>query len=233
MTSSLSSRLARAGLLAGLMTLTAGTACVQEQDFLIIKNAVWFDTSCVLSTSANPPLLVNVDVKFDSDIAMGFVISNTQTQNQNSNTGIDDTEIQLEGAEVTLSFSGGAVSPSSFEVPIPTDSISGGGETAALIHLPSEISQSLRATMSALPAGSVEHLEMEVIFTGHKAGQVGNTKIGLVESRPFTFPFEICYGCLENCDCGTCPTETEWEGSEGSCGFAQRGEIVHPTCAAP
>lgn len=225
------------------VVLVADSACVQEQDFLIVERAVWFDDSCVLSDTTASPTLVYVDVSVNTEIGMGFLLTNTQTQNANSTTGIDDTEIQLETASVSLSFSGGGVSPSSFEVPIASESISGGDTNAILVHLHSSVAESLRATMMGLPAGSVEHLEMEVIFNGRKTGQIGNTKIGTVESRAFVFPFEICYGCLTSAGClpatecggaatdpDVCPTPTSFI---GSCGFAQFGPVYNATCTPP
>ncbi|PRP90078.1 hypothetical protein ENSA5_68150 [Enhygromyxa salina] len=238
MISKLSSRLA----LAGLMALTAMSACVQEQDYLIVERAIWFDgrDNCVLTGSEATPLAMSVDVKFDTRIGLAFVLTNNQTTNVNSNTGIDDSEIQIESAEVSLSFSGGGVDGNAFEVSVPTNSIPGGSSETLLIQVPASVSASLRTTMSALPAGSYETLEMEVVFKGRRTGQAGNTKIGSVESRPYTFPFEICYGCLEACqpatNCGgegdevVCPTETEWA---GSCGFAQGVGIFHPACTIP
>lgn len=243
MTSSPSSRLARAGLLAGLMTLTAGVACVQDQDFLIVERALFFDgrDSCVLTGSEPTPLAMSVDVSFGGPIGMGFLVTNEQTPNAGSNTGIDDTEVFMETAEVTLSFTGGGVSTNTFEVPIPTNSIPGGESEIFLIQIPADVSASVSETMAGLPAGTVEFLEMEVIFKGRRTGQVGGTKLGVVETRPYTFPFQICYGCLQTClpaeECGgvegdapVCPNMSAWA---GVCGFAQNLTVFNPLCDAP
>lgn len=240
MISSLSFRMFRVGLLAGLALLTAGSACVQSQDLLVVDRAVWFNgrDNCGLGGSEDTPLAMAVDVKFDTRIGMAFLVTNNQSVNPNSNTGIDDSEVQIETADVNLSFSGGAVSGGSFEVQLPTNQIPGGSSETFLIQIPSSVSESLRATMQGLPASSYETLEMEVVFKGRKYGQVGGSKLGVVETPPYIYPFEVCYGCLEYCGDGTacesgaptCPTETEWD---GSCGFAQGVSIVHPTCTPP
>jgi hypothetical protein len=243
-TPSLSSRLARAGLLAGLSTLTAGTACVQDQDFLIVDRAVWFEEpdECTLTGDEPTPLSMPVDVSYlNAPIGMAFVVSNLQTPNLRSNTGIDDTEIYVETAEVTLSFSGGGVSGSTFEASVPTNSIPGGDEDVFLVEIPSEVGASLRTTMAGLPPGSVEYLEMEVVFKGRRSGQVAGGKLGAVETRPYTFPFTICHECLGRClpaeDCGgmagdppVCPTSMVWS---GVCGFPQGLAVYPPGCELP
>lgn len=229
MVASFSRRHARAGLIAGLIALTVGSACAQDQDFLIIERAVWFGDreSCTLSAGDESPLNMTVDVSFDTRIGMGFVVTNNQSPNPGSNTGIDDSEVVIESAEVNLSFSGGAVSSESFEVTVPTNSIPGGGSEVVLVQIPTEVTQSLRAGMSP---GQFETLEMEVVFKARKYGQAGNSKLGEVESRAYTFPFEICLGCLADCNvCGTCPSATEWV---GACGFAQGISVYHPICDA-
>jgi hypothetical protein len=231
-------RLAMLTTLLGVSVL--GSACVQDQDLLIVEHAVWFSDrdNCALSGAEDTPLAMAVDVKFDTQIAMAFLVTNNQVTYKGSNTGIDDTEVEIQTADVSLSFSGGAVSGSTFEVQLPTDAISGGDSENFLIRIPSSVTESLRATMEGLPSTTVETLEMEVVFHGRRTGQVGKSKLGSVKTRPYTYPFDICYGCLETCVLGdscmsgmdTCPTETEWE---GACGFAQGVSIVHPDCEPP
>src|SRR5690349_17500854 len=125
---------------ARLATLAVGAlgifGCVQDQDYLIVERAVWFSDrdNCVLSGSEDTPLAMQVDVMFDTRIGMGFLVTNNQAPYKYSNTGIDDTEIEIQTAEVTLHFSGGAVSGSQFEVQLPTNAITGGDSEAFLIQ---------------------------------------------------------------------------------------------------
>lgn len=218
----------RAGLVASLVALAAGSACVQDQEFLIVENAVWFDDAedCTLTDSSGVPLTMTVDVSFETRIGIGLIVTNNQSPNPGSNTGVDDSEITLEGAEVTLSFSGGSVSGGSFEATLPSNSIPGGESQTVLVQIPTEVTESLRASMSP---GDYETLEMEVVVKGRKYGQAGNSKLGEVQTRAYTYPFEICHGCLADCTCGTCPTATEWV---GTCGFAQGLPVYHPSCNA-
>jgi hypothetical protein len=246
MISSLSFHSGRAVALAGLALLVVGTSCVQNQDHLIVERAVWFSdsNSCSLTGSEPNPVSITADVAYTGPIGMGFVVTNNQSPNANSNTGIDDSEIQILSADVTLTFSGGDVGGGSYEWPVPTNSIAGGSSEVFVIEIPSDVVESLRGAMSG-NTGAREILEIEVIFHGRKANQVGNTKIGEIETRPYTYPLEICYDCLTTClpmsDCGgegdtlLCPdpSGSEWA---GTCGFIQQGTsqggIIHSSCAS-
>jgi hypothetical protein len=231
-------RIARPATLATLLVGSVlGSACVPDQDYLIVERAVWFDDrdDCVLSDTT--PVAMTVDVSFASPIGMGFVLTNNQTSYANSSTGIDDSEIVMESADVTLSFSGGAVAGGSFNVTIPSTAIFGGESEPFLIQVPASVTESLRATMQGLPPDSIEILEMEVVFHARRSNQVGNSKLGSITTRPYVYPFDICFGCLTYCqgvdECtgeATCPTVTEWK---GTCGFAQGLSILHPLCEPP
>lgn len=204
-------RPAHASLLAGLVALAAGSACVQEQDYLIVERAVWFDDpeQCVLDTNGSTPLTMVADVAFADRIGMGFVVTNNQVANANSNTGIDDTQIEVESVEVNLSFSGGAVSGGSFEATVPNNTIAGGESLPFLVQIPTEVVDSIRAGMAP---GQYEILEMDVTFKGRKYGASYGGKLGEVSTRVFTYPIEICHGCL----------------SCGGCGFAQPAGECQP-----
>jgi hypothetical protein len=228
----------RVARLATLTTaLAVGTACVADQDYVIVERAVWFADRDDCSLSDDTPVAMTVDVSFSSPIGMGFLLSNNQTSNANSNTGIDDSEVVMESADVTLSFSGGAVAGSSFTVTVPSTAILGGESEPFLIQVPASVTDSLRTTMESLPANSIEVLEMEVVFRGRRSNQVGNSKLGSITTRPFVYPLDICYGCLSFCQTAdqcttaeTCPTSTDWT---GTCGFAQGLSVFSPACEAP
>lgn len=201
---------------------------MQEQDFLTVDKAVWFSgrDSCTLSVSDGTPLAMTVDVSFDTRIAMGFVVTNNQTAYAGSNTGIDDTQVQIETAEVSFTYTGGAA-PDSFEVTLPQNTIAGGEQVAFLIQVPTEIAAGLRGSLAA---GDFENLEMSVVFVGRRSGQSGNSKLGEVRTPAYIYPFEVCSGCLVDCnECGVCPEQTAFV---GTCGFAQGLPVYHPVCDA-
>jgi hypothetical protein len=226
----------RTGLVAGLVALAAGSACVQEQDYLVVENAVWFGDreDCTLTNDSAIPLAMTVDVSFQTRIAMGFVIANNQTPNPGSNSGIDDSDIEVESVEVRLTYSGGAIPSDSFEMPVPNNTIPGGEELAFLVQAPTEVTEAIRASMTP---GQFETLEMEVVFKGRKYGASGGKKLGEVTTRAYTYPFDVCLGCLTDCTClgectsdtCSCPTAFDWS---GTCGFAQGLSVIEPGCGA-
>lgn len=218
-----------ASILGSIIALTASSACIEDQDFLIVEKAIWFTDrdSCTLTGSEPTPLNMTVDVAFDTRIGMGFWVTNNQTPNPGSNSGIDDSEITVESVDVELSYSGGAIEGASFELTLPNNSVLGGNSTPVFVTAPTEVTDSIRATMSP---GEFETLEMAVTFKGRKYGRSGNNKLGEVKTRTYVFPFDICMGCLPSCgteECMPCPTQTEWA---GTCGLAQGLPILHPSC---
>lgn len=221
----------------GTVGITLGSACVQDQDYLIVEHALWFSDrdDCTLGDAV--PLAMLVDVSFDSQIAMGFSLANLQTSSESSNTGIDDSEIKVESVEVRLSFSGGGLSESGFEITVPSNAILGGDTSPVLVQLPLSVTESLRETMQGLPPSAIEILEMEVIFKARRSNQIGNSKLGTIETRPFVYPLEICHGCLGFCQAAdqcesaeVCPSADNWT---GTCGFAQGLAVVNPLCEPP
>lgn len=215
--------------LVGLVALATGSACVEEQDYLVVERAVWFSDreDCTLSSDSLIPLAMTVDVAFQTRIAMGFVIANNQSPNAGSNSGIDDSDIEVESVEVNLTYSGGAIEGGSFEMPVPNNTIAGGEDLAFLVQAPTEVTDSLRASLTP---GQYETLEMEVVFKGRKYGASGGKKLGEVTTRAYTYPFDICLGCLTDClycETGVCPTPVEWS---GTCGFAQGLSVYDPVC---
>jgi hypothetical protein len=193
-------RSCRTGAVASLLLLAAAGGCVQEQDYLNIEKAVWFQSvdDCLLDASADPPAAMTADVALGDRIGLGFVVTNNQTPNANSNSGIDDSEVEIESVEVNLSFSGGAISGGSFEAKVPNNTLAGGDSAPFLVQVPTEVVDSMRASMTA---GQYETLDMEVVFVGRKYGTSYGGKLGEVSTRAFTYPIEICYGCLP---CGGC-----------------------------
>jgi hypothetical protein len=223
-----------ATLAVGTVGITLGGACVQDQDYVIVENALWFSDRDECTLGDEIPLAMTVDVLYDTQIAMGFSLTNMQAP---SDTVPDNSEIKVESVDVTLSFSGGALSESYHEITVPNTAILGGDSAPFLVQLPLSVTESLRATMQGLPSNAIEILEMEVVFHARRSNQVGNRALGSVTTRTFVYPLEICYGCLGYCGdddaCGgaaQCPDQSNWD---GTCGFAQGLSVIHPACDAP
>jgi hypothetical protein len=214
-----------------LLALALLGGCVQEQDYVIVEKAVWFTDreACTLDDTTDTPLAMTVDVSYPTRIAMGFVVTNDQVQNKADNSGINNTKVEIETAEVTLSYSGGAVASDSFELTMPNNTIAGGDSQVFLVQAPTEVTESLRASLSP---DQFETLEMSVVFVGRRTGASGGKALGEIRTREYTYPFDICLGCLNDCmvaECGVCPTPAAGEWT-GTCGFAQGLSVYNPIC---
>ena len=199
-------RLARLLSLASLFGLTATMGCVEDQELLIVKGTYDLNDVCVLDDSA-PLSIDTIDVSIEAPFALGLLVANLQTNNKHSNTGIeDDGEVQLDHAEVSMTFAGAA--GGGFELPIPTDSVPSGGELGVILNVPSSVVQAIAPSVAP---GDLPLLEMTVVLVGHRTSPAGNGKLGEVRTREYTFPFQLCNGCV------TCQT---------NCGLPQISDCV-------
>jgi hypothetical protein len=183
-----------------LVSLLAGSGCADEQEMFAIVSAAPLGEGCTVDDSGGVLLQDTLDVAIDAPFGLGLILENFQTQNANSNTNlVDDGELKLEYAEVRLTPENGA--GSSFEVPLPTNSLPSGERAAVFVQVPASVTAELRGSV---PAGSLQTLEMGVVIVADRTSQVANGKLGEVRSREFVFPFTLCNGCLSGCvsECG-------------------------------
>ncbi|MFV8750161.1 hypothetical protein ACNOYE_06395 [Nannocystaceae bacterium ST9] len=207
--------------IAALVSLLSGSGCADDQELFIIKNAVPLDENCGVDTAT---LLIQdtLDVSLDGPFGIGLLLENVQTNNAQSNTGLDDDgELKIEYAEVRLTPTEGnapAGLDTSFEVPLATSSLGSGEEIGIFVQVPASVTASLASTVPA--DGTLTTLEMGVVIVADRTAQVANGKLGEVRSREFVFPFTVCNGCLTGCvpACGmaTASNCVEDEGSDTS-----------------
>lgn len=241
------SRLA-ATLLCACAALPLG--CAENQDTLIVLFVPsWGDNGeCVVATDTDPILFGLLDVAFETPYLMPAVLLNNSSEQavNDNNTGVVSNEIQLKDAEVTID------SPQApdvidaldrgltrFTVPLSTNSVMPGEEVGVAVEvLPLATVQALRANFQngRLPEDSRLTVRANVVFNATRGGNdVG--KVGKVKARDFSFPIQLCQGCLftcAGCDGGTCA-----EGAElgplagGVCGNAQDFPLYPASCDAP
>lgn len=222
-------RRAGLGALALGLSLAAG-GCAEHQDFVTIDRAVWFSDgqSCSLNAGGESLAAMTLDASFETPIGLGVVVTNNQSTNPGSNTGIDDTQVRIESAEISLALADGPVGEP-FELSLPSNTLAGNDSEVFLVRVGSEATASVRSRLEGRPAGTIEQLEMTVVVKGERTARVGRSRLGQFESAPFTFPLDVCLGCLVDCTCG-CPTATEFA---GTCGFAQGTGVTTPGCTGP
>lgn len=236
-----------------VVTLLAllGTGCAENEESLIVLMApAWEMDGCVITadtTAASLPYGV-LDLTYGTPYAMpAILLNNTAEQAANdNNSGVQSNELQLLDADVDLSMPQApdvldAVrdiddSLVSFNVPLSTNSLPPGGALGVLVEvIPQRTSMALGDVIAA-QIGANAKVTVQAAVKFH-ASRSGNTigKVGDVDARDFSFPIQLCFGCLTSCaSCADaeCPVEaTEWAG--GVCGNAQDLVVYPAACDAP
>jgi len=191
------------------------TGCASEQESLIVLHAARWDTpgECLVD-GANDTALTNgvLDVAFGTSYEMPVVLLN-QLQGQTAmmtNNQVDNSELQLTGADVVLSMPQApevlervaAQNESNVDFSVDLSTISLGGEERQGFLIPIVSQPASEAFADAIRAElSPESRPTLVATTVFRARRTGNRvgKVGEIESRAFSFPLELCLGCLYTC----------------------------------
>jgi hypothetical protein len=226
-------------------------ACAGDQESLIVTHApVWpASGECSVDPGQNTGMLAGtLDLQFATPYLMPAVLLNQLVPQQGAtrSSGIDNSEVQLRSADVELELPQAPelieglreVNPAlvEFRVPLATVSIPGGGRhgvavevvpRATAIVLGEDLARFEPETPSAPGAPSVlrllAHLSFNASYTSGRAGTI--------QSREFSFPIDVCVGCMIDCSgCPnrTCPAEPIWTGF--ICGNAQDNTLVPAQC---
>jgi hypothetical protein len=236
-----------------VVTLLAllGTGCAENEESLIVLMApAWEMTDCIITADTRAASLPYgiLDLNYGTPYAMpAILLNNTAEQAPNdNNSGVQSNELQLLDADVDLSLpqapevidalrdiDGALVS---FNVPLSSNSLPPGGAAGVLVEvIPQRTAMQLRDELAAR-VGANAKLTVQAAVQFH-ASRSGNTigKVGEIDARDFSFPIQVCFGCLTTCvSCpdAECPVEaTEWGG--GICGNAQDLEVYPAVCGAP
>jgi hypothetical protein len=223
-----------------MSSLIALSACAKEEESIIVLNAVAptadESASCMISASDTPFGEGLVDLSFDTGYTLGLNVRNNLAAVKNSNTGIDDSEMFIESADVRLdipqdpglidNISSGDSSLIEFNQVLANTSLSSQDEVGVAVDVPRASLEAIgNAVGSSHGTGPDTRVTMTVSVVLH-AIRAANTLpggVGDVEAREFTFPVEICFNCLRDCsacapDSGVC---TGTNVGSGICGNAQ------------
>lgn len=207
-------------LLLATAALTGG--CADNQETLIVLFAPQWDDqgSCTIDSATDEALLHGtLDLSFRTPYIMPALLLNNSGDQRKNNTGVDSNEIQVIDAEVTLD------SPQDpdllgniddtythFTAALSTNSISA-GETIGLgveVIPQGTVNELANAFVDMAPGAKVT-VRANVVFHGTRTNNdVG--KVGSVKARDFSFPINLCDGCLLYC--GGC---TDEEGQVNGC----------------
>ncbi|MEM6996778.1 MAG: hypothetical protein AAF721_40120 [Myxococcota bacterium] len=235
-------------LLAGLM---AATGCAGEQEALIVLHSpLWTGPDCLVEpTNDTAYAQGTLDVAFGTPYLMPVILQN-QLLSQSpmtSNNGIDNGEMQLAGADVTLRMpqapevldavaaENGAFTE--FSIDLASISLAASERQGFLVEV---ISQGASEAFAREIAGQLDEDSQPTVLadtvfralrTGNKVGGVGE-----VETRTYTFPIRLCLNCLGTCSScvdGQCPQDDLGGFSGGICGNAQDLPVAPPVCPNP
>jgi hypothetical protein len=237
-------------VLAGLAT----SGCADEQESLIVLRAPAWGSSdeCVIDAGQELGLLRGVlDVSFGTPYLLGLAVQ-SQLVAQSSgatNSGVVTNEVQLLEADVRLSSDNAPEIIDGLEArneafvdftyPLATDSVAPGEAVGVGIEvIGAGASQALAEELAAFdPSGVTSNVTVlaEVVIRGKSSGNTAGD-IGIIEARSYSFPINLCFGCLftcETCEEGICPADDpSWHG--GVCnGLAQDLPIVPSSCELP
>lgn len=211
---------ARSGWLAGLLVLGVVGCADQEESLIVVHSPAFEQGACLADANSSTSLQYGVlDVAYGTGYTLPVVLRNNLAPRpaSGSSSGVDNSELQLRDVDVTLGMPQApevlrqvaAEDPSfvSFTVTLPSVSLPPGQDTGVLVQVVSEgASRSLQQAMEdLLPAGARPSVDAELEF---HATRTGNSRgsIGVIDARAYTFPVEICSGCLPT-TCETCPEE--------------------------
>ena len=244
-------RIARVGIsAAALAAVSLSASCTQQQEALIIVAALPVSpeadgASCSAGDSASGAFLSRgvADISFNTGYAAAFSVLNnlSQTTAAGTNTGIEASEMKLIDAVVELSTpanpeltAGLDSSVTRFSVPLATSSFSGQETYSTFVFVPEANISQIAAAMSAGGVDSTT-MELSVIFRAQRSSNAGAGKSGIVESRSFELPVDLCNGCLrDNSTCADASDANPSIGSGGACGNAQGfgNSVVSACCDA-
>lgn len=256
-------RLSSAIALAG--SLLAIPGCVGDQESIIILRAIPLGgddgTDCTADPDGDVSLAGGVvDVSFTTGYKAAFALLNNlqETGVNGTNQGTEASEMKLTEAIVEISFPGnstigGAVEAQEptlvrYSAPLATNSWNGGDTIAPFVDIPPA---TLAAVGTQMEAQGITDLQMvmSVQFRAERSSNSGIGKSGVVESRSFEFPIDVCIGCLracvptpltttdandeevtdELCSAASCQADAVWVG--GACRNAQDRAVFPPCCA--
>lgn len=173
------------------------TACAENEESLLITQLIVPSDECVFMSGQDVSLSrLSIDTSFGTNFTavVGLEVVNNlaAVDPGDSNNQIDDSEMQLREAVITVSGQGS----SEFTIPIAQESFSGQDTEAVLLDLP--FADLANAIGNPGPGETVEG-EVEVRVSAFRASNFGLANGGLETSRPYTFPVTVCNGCFREC----------------------------------
>jgi hypothetical protein len=230
---------------AALLTVGMGGCADGDPSLIVVGSPAFQQGECFADPNSSTFLQLGVlDVDYGTAYTLPIIVrNNLLARSSKTSSGVDDSELQLSNVEVSLSMDQAPevlrrvrdedAAFVSFSATVPSMSLKGGEETGVIVDVISDgASRALRSAMvDLLPEDARPNIEAELIFHATRPG--GGGSIGDIESREYTFPIELCIGCLpvtcETCPDEQCPPDARFA---GICGNAQ-DDILSPAQCDP
>lgn len=228
-----------------LLAVGTGGCADGDPSLIAVGSPAFQQGECFADPNSSTFLQLGVlDVAYGTAYTLPVVVrNNLRARASKTSSGVDDSELQLSNVEVSLAMD---QAPDvlrrvrdedsafvSFSATVPSMSLKGGEETGVIVDVISDgASRAFRsAMMDLLPEGARPTIEAELVFHATRPGSGG--RLGDIESREYTFPIELCIGCLpvtcETCPDEQCPPDAVFA---GICGNAQ-DDILSPAQCEP
>jgi hypothetical protein len=172
------------------------SACVDDDSSMYVEGVLALNPpNCELAADPGSPQLLRgtLDVAFLTSYQAPVLVGNQLTPRGDKKQLRTETQgVELEGAEVTVTSASGDVLEE-YTVPAggfvhPSSSESPGYGMALVTLVPNRLGEQLRSQLGARGASRTVIAEVRVFGT-----TLGGTKI---TSGAYTFPIDICLGCL-------------------------------------
>ncbi len=229
----------------------AVAGCAGEQEALIVLNVAApmetedtqsGDVTCQWMAGGLTLPSGSLDVRSLGPYQMAPVLLNNllPQAEANNNSSTDNTELQLtDRIDITLNLPSDISIdlPSAYTLPNSTISLSAGDQIVPLIDaIPADYTAALADAMSGMESSERVNASVDIVFHATRSAN-RRGRAGVIDSRAFTFPIELCYGCLlELCTCndGACISEPQNDRYFGRCGRAQDADLIGQAfeCAA-
>ena len=239
------------------------TGCASEQESLIVLHVPFLEAGedCLIDGSNDTIRSQGtLDLQFETPYVMPVILFN-QLQGQTAmmtNNQVDNGELQLISADVTLSMPQAEdlladiaeENPAfvDFTVDLSSISLASNGRTPVRVQVVSQPAAAALARAirndSSLTVLAQPRLLVTTTFHARRTGnRVG--KVGEIDSREFTFPIDLCLGCLYSCQgcdeenfqaCAGGSPDTSMPGAAASyyhCGNAQDFLVGPGYCENP
>lgn len=224
--------------------------CAREQESLLVVRAPSWpdDGQCVIDAEEDSTMISGVlDVAYGTQYLLPLEVANQAVARDPEATSsqTDDAELQIQDALVELEIPQApdviealrARDPAlvEFSVPLQTISVPGGGSAGVGVPVVSQATSVALRDELGTPGGVRLTMVANVVVRARRSGNIVG-KVGLVPSRSFSFPIDLCNDCLftcGSCQDGVCP-EGFVRGQSALvgfvCGNAQDGIITPVGC---